>query len=454
MGVGDNIFLNWPEKETLLTDNKIAAETIKDLVYPLPQTEKTLFIPEITERRFRPEPVNRSFLGDNLEFMQQLMAQGYENSLDLIYIDPPYMSSSNYHAKTIIESSKGKRTVSRLAFTDVWNYDIKEYLTHIYPRLKIMYSLLKENGSIFVHLDWHISHYVKILLDEIFAPEAFINEIVWCYSGGSGAGRHFQRKHDVILWYAKGNEYIFNPQYRPYTEGTIQRGLTRVKGNKYHLNENGANLQDWWADINKILSPTARENLKFPTQKPLGLIKRIIAAASNPGSLVADFYAGSGTTAVICEELKRQWICCDSSPLAADTMLSRLIQNKSRPFSLEINNNQITQSNSFMIIEAVKTQTYDNEVDISINIKGFTPEQEGIVSNTPAAFINFWEVDLNYNGTNFCSDVQVLRKTKKYDDSLCLDIVVRIPARNEFVIAVRIHDLWGCIITETTTVCL
>lgn len=448
MKAGDDIFLMWPGKEADFPIPKAAKDKTKDLIYPCILTERTLFTPEITERKVSPAPTNRCFLGDNLEFMQQLITEGYENALDLIYIDPPYMSSATYHAKTVIESKNNKQFISRLAFSDVWNNDIKNYLTHIFPRLQMMHRLLKENGSIFVHLDWHISHYVKILLDEIFSPEAFINEIVWCYSGGSGAGRHFQRKHDVILWYAKGPGYIFHSQYRPYSEGTKQRGLTRVKGDKYRLHEKGANLQDWWTDINKILSPTARENLKFPTQKPVDLIKRIIVSASDPGSLVADFYAGSGTTAAACTELDRQWICCDASPLAVNTTVCRLSQMKNQPFIMETDNDYITQSSAKVKIEAVKTQASDNKTDLSIQIKEFTPLQENIASNSPAAFIHFWEVDLNHNGVNFCSDVQILRNSTKYDDSLCLDIMVRIPAREQLTIAVRIHDLWGNITTR------
>ena len=443
MGAGEKINLSWPGKESVLTGQKRTAEKLKQTVYPRPLTEKTLFTPEIEERKVEPADVNRSFLGDNLEVMEQLIGAGYENNIDLIYIDPPYMSSSNYHAKTLVEGRDYKKTISRLVFTDTWKDDINNYLTHIYPRLQMMYRLLKENGSIFVHLDWHISHYVKILLDEIFSPRSFINEIVWCYSGGSGAGKHFQRKHDVILWYVKGPDYIFHPRYRPYSEGTRQRGLTQVKGDKYQLNEKGANFQDWWSDINKILSPTARENLKFPTQKPIALSERIIAAASDPDSLVADFYSGSGTTAAACEKLGRSWICCDLSPLAIDTMSRRLIKSKSRPFSLEIDQGYIKPENAGIKIETTTTQSGEDTIDINIFIKEFVPRRENVPGDSPALFIHFWEVDLDHDGRDFHSDIQVLRNTAKYDDSLCLDINVRVPVREPLYIAVMVHDLWG-----------
>ncbi|NLB53095.1 MAG: site-specific DNA-methyltransferase [Syntrophomonadaceae bacterium] len=444
-----NITLIWSDKDTEVHFDNDLHVNAQDFIIPNMITEKTLFVPTVKIHNENLTVKNRLIQGDNLDVMQFLLTQGFEKSIDLIYIDPPYMSASNYHIKTIIESKGTKQTINRPAFEDTWNNETENYLNHIYSRLKVMYKLLKANGSIFVHLDWHISHYVKVLLDEIFTPDAFINEIVWCYSGGSGAVRHFQRKHDVILWYVKGVDYIFNPQYRPYTEGTVQRGLTRIKGDKYKLNEKGANLQDWWADINKILSPTARENLKFPTQKPISLIKRIIAAASNPGSLVADFYAGSATTAEVCEQTGRSWICCDSGQLAIETALSRLIKCNANPFSLEVIN-QPSSQNSLLEVEARTIKESDGEIDISINIKNYIPESlpENYKHNHPAALIHFWEIDLNHNGNNFYSNIQVFRKTRKLDDSLCLDIIVRIPARNKYAIAVRVHDLMGNITTS------
>ncbi len=452
MKPGERINLSWPGKGTVFADQKRVVEKMNHMVFPRPLTEKTLFVPEIERRKNELIQANRSFLADNLDVMQQLINEGYEKSLDLIYIDPPYMSSSNYHAKTVVEGKNFKKSLSHLVFTDVWNDDIKNYLNHIYPRLQMMQRLLKENGSIFVHLDWHISHYVKILLDEIFSSRAFINEIIWCYSGGSGKGRHFQRKHDVILWYANGTDYIFNPQYRPYSEGTKERGLTRVKGGKYKLNEKGAKLQDWWTDINKILSPTARENLKFPTQKPIDLVKRIINAASEPGSLVGDFYAGSGTTAAACEAMERFWICCDSSPVAIDTMSRRLIKSKGRPFSIEMDPDHVKSAAAK--IETVITQVREKTIDINIYIREFAPREKDLPSDSSVVFIHFWEVDLDYNEKDFHSDIQVLRNTAKYDDSLCMDITVKVPARERLIMAVRIHDLWGDITTERLEIML
>ena len=154
-----------------------------------------------------------------------------------------------------------------------------------------------------------------------------VNEIIWCYGGGGAPRKKYNDKHDLFFWYAKSKDWIFNPQYRPYTEKTLQRGLTKVKG-KYAekgLIEEGALLNDWWVDITKILSPTAYENLKFETQKPEYLLKRIILTSSNPGDIVADFFCGSGTTLAVAEKLDRRWIGSALSKFAIQVTRKRLL---------------------------------------------------------------------------------------------------------------------------------
>src|SRR5262249_55226426 len=148
----------------------------------------------------------------------------------------------------------------------------------------------------------------------------------WGFGGGGAARNTYRRKHDNLFWYTKSGKWTFNPQYRPYTEGTHQRGLTAVKGPRYQLREEGATLETWWTDpeVQKILSPTAAENLKYPTQKPESLLERIITGHSNAGDLVADFFCGSGTTGAVAGRLGRRWIMADSSPAAIQTTRKRL----------------------------------------------------------------------------------------------------------------------------------
>jgi hypothetical protein len=194
-------------------------------------------------------------------------------------------------------------------------------------RLERMRGLLSPRGSLLVHVDPRVSSHLRLVLDEIFGPRAFVNEIVWCYGGGGAPRRHYPRKHDNILWYARGKEWIFNRQFRPYTPGTAQRGLTRVKGPRYKLRPEGAGLDDWWQGkaVQKILSPTARENLKYPTQKPEGLLERILLGHSLPESLVADFFCGAGTTLAVAERLGRGWIGCDLGRRAVQVTRKRLL---------------------------------------------------------------------------------------------------------------------------------
>ncbi len=398
------------------------------------------------------DPNGRIFLGNNLLLMEFLINNGCRETLDLIYIDPLYLSSSAYNSTIKIKdtASDTSDSLSRPVFSDNGAEGIDKYLDDIYPRLKMMKELLSEQGSLFVHLDWHISHYVKILLDEIFSPDSLINEIVWCYGGGSGSKRHFHRKHDVILWYARSKEYIFHPQYRPYTAGTLERGLTRVKGDKYHLHQEGALMQDWWMDINKILSPTAGENLKFPTQKPEALIKRIISTASNQGSLVADFYAGSGTLASVSQEMGRRWITCDDSPIAIQTSLERLIKQGRGAFTVEQVGIDLQPSDkrSYLKLKPPSIQLFnESSVLLLLGIEDYIPHEQNLsllkktwgIKN----LIDFWEVDLNYDGNIFHSHVQVLRDRKLYDDSISLSLKLRVDVRKTYKIAVKVYDIFG-----------
>ena len=327
--------------ERLQSPNKITLQT-NELV--LPSKDQSGFfrgqVPEFNDKSW----LNRLIYGDNLLVMQALLAGDPETGLpsmrgkiDLIYIDPPFDSKADYRTIVTLPNStiEQKPTViEQFAYSDTWKDGTVSYLKMIYPRLALMKELLKDTGSLIVHLDWHVSHYVKILLDEIMGKNNFVNEIIWCYGGGGAPQNYYPRKHDNLLWYTKGDKWTFNKQYRPYSEGTLQRGLTAVKGDNYKLNEEGAGLDDWWADkkVQKILSPTAYENLKFPTQKPEGLLNRIILGHSNEGDIVADFFSGSGTTAAVAEKLGRRWIICDIGKPAIMISRKRLIDQDAKPF--------------------------------------------------------------------------------------------------------------------------
>jgi len=283
---------------------------------------------------------NRLIWGDNKYIMASLLEE-FAGKIDLIYIDPPFATGADFSVKMEIgdvEWTKEPSAIEDKAYRDTWGRGLDSYLQMMYERLVLMRELLSDKGSIYVHLDWHVGHYIKIIMDEIFGKENFVNEIAWCYGGGGAPRNYYPNKHDTLFWYAKGKDWIFNKQYRPYTEGTIQRGLTAVKGNQYELNEKGAGLDDWWAgkEVQKILSPTAYENLKYETQKPEGLLGRIISGHSNEGDLVADFFCGSGTTGAVAEKLGRRWIMADLGRFAIHTTRKRLLGIEGcKPFVLQ-----------------------------------------------------------------------------------------------------------------------
>lgn len=252
-----------------------------------------------------------------------------QGGLKLIYIDPPFDVNADFSMDIEFGENtftKKPNILEEIAYRDTWGKGADSFISMIYERLLIMRDLLADDGSIFVHCDWRLSGALRVLMDEVFGTEQHRNAIAWCYGGGAAPQKHYPRKYDSIFWYSKGDSWTFNKQFRPYSAGTLERGLTAVKG-PYELSEEGAALVDWWSEkeVQKILSPTAYENLKYPTQKPEGLLRRIINGHSNEGDLVADFFCGSGTTPAVAEKLGRKWIACDLGKFSIHTTRKRLI---------------------------------------------------------------------------------------------------------------------------------
>lgn len=249
------------------------------------------------------------------------MRQIPSNSIDLIYIDPPFFSGRQYNVLW------GDNNELR-SFNDIWEDGMPGYLIWLNARLFEMKRLLKPTGSIYVHCDWHASHYIKVEMDKIFGHENFQNEIVWCYRGGGVPKNDFARKHDVILRYSKESNYTFNPQYVPYSEAS--QNLVRARGgvsidDRPRDLARGASMPDWWTDIN-ALQTWSPERAGYPTQKPEALLERIIKASSNEGDTVLDCFIGGGTTAQVASKLGRKWIGCDQSRVAIAVTAERLKQ--------------------------------------------------------------------------------------------------------------------------------
>jgi adenine-specific DNA-methyltransferase len=254
--------------------------------------------------------------------------------INLIYIDPPFFTGADFSFKVKIDDSEVEKepsVIEEKAYRDTWKGGISTYLDYMYERLVLMRELLADNGSIYVHLDWHVGHYVKVMMDEIFGYENFRNEIVWFYPDTPGrTERYFNSKHDVILWYSKSNKYLFNAddvREEILPESKERYKSPRVLGGRSYVGGKSAEIGKVPEDVWRIPSVkgTTVEDVAFDTQKPEALLKRIILASSNPGDIVADFFCGSGTTLAVAEKLGRRWIGCDLSKYAIQVTRKRLL---------------------------------------------------------------------------------------------------------------------------------
>jgi adenine specific DNA methylase Mod len=289
---------------------------------------------------------NRLVYGDNMLAMQALLKGDPANgtpslrgAVDLIYIDPPFDSKADYRTKINLPGTTVEQrptVIEQFGYSDLWQNGTVSYLEYMYPRLVFMRELLSERGSIYVHIDWHVGHYMKIILDDIFGKENFQNEIIWHYIKGASGNDRFGRKHNTILFYSRNDTYSFNRDaigipYNPETLARAQRGEARYNVSAEELMERGKNPGDVWVDI-PPLQGNSLENTSYATQKPEALLERIIKASSNKGDLVCDFFGGSGTTAAVAEKLGRRWITTDIGKPAALVMRKRLIDQEAKPF--------------------------------------------------------------------------------------------------------------------------
>lgn len=273
---------------------------------------------------------NYIFCGDNLDWLKELP----DESVDLCYIDPPFFSNRNY------EVIWGNGYELR-SFGDRFAGGISHYIEWMRPRIELIHAKLKKTGSIFLHCDWHAGHRLRVLLDEIFDDKNFVNEIVWTYSAFKRkTARNFPRKHDVILFYRKDRDnFVWSTQFKPHRPEYLKRWKKDKNGRYYRDDVNptkggtrviyldeleGEIVDSVWDDIPPV-NPMAKERLGYPTQKPEGLLKRIIESASARGSVVLDCFGGGGTTAKVAFDLGRKFITGDVSPVAVKIMAERLL---------------------------------------------------------------------------------------------------------------------------------
>lgn len=393
--------------EGLSSSNRIFLQT-NELVIPSKDSNYRGFIEELERKELiatvdQQEWVNRLVYGDNLLTIQALLAGDDEtpslrNKVDLIYIDPPFDSKADYRTKIELPGTdiEQKPTViEQFAYADTWSAQLGgeqvrgtlAYLRYMYPRLVLMRELLSERGSIYVHIDWHIGHYMKIILDDVFGKENFVNEIIWQGAIGdtSNKNKKFIKSHDTLYFYRKNADgVIWNDVFQEYGETSknlyknkdengfyqliavdnpggggyfydlglgekppkngyrmpietakkwLEEGVLVVKEGsvprrKQYIGE-GVRCRDVWTDITSL---QGAENLGYGTQKPEKFLERIITASSNKDSVVCDFFGGSGTTAATAEKLGRKWVTSDIGKPAAMVMRKRLIDQNSKAF--------------------------------------------------------------------------------------------------------------------------
>ena len=374
-GDEDDVFLFWNGRKEEITNIALPFHSIEHIDEPRKEIQKDGQLYEMFDQRGRQRQgwTNKLIWGDNKLILSSLtngpMREEIEKQggLVLISIDPPFAVGADFGFNIEIgeETAEKKQSIiEEIAYRDTWGKGLSSYLSMMYERLKLMYNLLAKNGSIYVHCDWRVSSVMRLILDDVFGKENFLNELVWCYSERELSTEYWNRKHDDILFYAKNCEdktrpFNWKEVVHNYSEGTIGKfKLIAEDGRLYQLrgvnvqgspwrgkhgipkevektnpewvyrdyldDKEGIRPRDWWSDI-PFINRAAQERLDYPTQKPEALLERIIKASSNEGDLCADFFGGSGTLAAVAEKLGRRWISCDLGRFAVHTQRKRLI---------------------------------------------------------------------------------------------------------------------------------
>ncbi len=352
--------------------------------------------------------------GENLQFMKYLACEkNLAGGLKLIYVDPPFYSGSNYQAIVKIESPllQDLPAIKPLVYDDRWEHGLEDYLTMLCARLFMMRDLLTEDGSIWVHLDWHVVHYVKILMDAIFGEKNFINEIVWLYKSGGTSKNHFSRKHDTLLFYGKNPkpaltiplEKSYNREYKPY----------RFKGVKEYKDDLGwytmVNMKDVWQI--DMVGRTSGERTGYATQKPEALIRRILESCTSEGDLCADFFCGAGTLAATAQKMNRRWIACDMGSLAVTATEKRLAKEQAA-FALLVEKGLNIKGTGLLTLRGEFPDTpFADKIllrltleDYRLHVEELPLEDESkdvvdsILNTDPLQLIDYWSVDFDYDG--------------------------------------------------------
>ena len=346
----EDVFLFWNGRKEDTTNIALPFHSIEHIDEPRKEAQKQGDNFSMFETDFRGRQLkgwtNKLIWGDNKLILSSL-ANGpmreeieKEGGLKLIYIDPPFAVGADFGFNIQIgeESAEKKQSIiEEIAYRDTWGKGISSYLSMMYERIKLMHNLLAADGSIYVHCDWKVSAYMRLLLDDVFGIENFRNELYWYYYNKMPDTRKgvFPRSTDTIFWYVKDkSNYTFKPLEEKRDVAVKQLMRKKVGGKMINARDEAGNVMYQMRDVRVVdnvwrlsmLQPADdTENVNYPTQKPETILERIIEASSNEGDLIADFFCGSGTTAVVAEKLGRKWITTDLGRFSVHTARKRLI---------------------------------------------------------------------------------------------------------------------------------
>jgi DNA modification methylase len=367
-GDEQDVFLFWNGRKEEVTNVALPFHSIEHIDEPRKEVNTELTMFDLRGRQLQGW-TNKLIWGDNKLILSSLINGAMRKQIEdvgglkLVYIDPPFAVGADFSFDIEIggeTATKRQSVIEEVAYRDTWGRGISSYLSMMYERLKLIHSLLAADGSIYVHCDWRVSSVLRMMLDDVFGSDNFLNNVVWCYKTRQFSKNYWNRKHDDILVYVKffGN-HIFNwgdkNVLESYSPETIKKYKLKDENGYYRLCGRGIagspiksakDVDPKWEITNPelvvrdylregfapsdywnidIVNQAALERLDYPTQKPELLLEKIICASTNEGDLVADFFSGSGTTAAVAEKLGRKWIACDLGRFAIHTTRKRLI---------------------------------------------------------------------------------------------------------------------------------
>jgi len=475
--------LTWNEK------NEKVNEFLENTV------SRPLKITDTHQTKIDGERKNLLIWGDN-ELILHSLLEDFKEKIRLIYIDPPFATGGDFNFKILI--GEKNNSINDLAYDDKWKNSLDYYLNFMYTRLILMKELLAENGSIYLHVDWHMSHYIKLMMDEIFGIKNFRNEIIWAYPAASFRTRRFYiRSFDVILFYTKSDDYIFNDDPNIYMEYSDRvknalkdddKGTFYYRGGshdgkklsrKVYVTQKGIFPRDVWNDIPYIRANTL-EYQGFSTQKPERLLKRLILASTNAEDIVADFFCGSGTTLAVAEKLGRKWIGSDITEQAIHITRKRLLDitnsndlfnwklkygKKVNPFNIlslesEMKKNVIPRN--FLSKEIKEEEDYkisENayfDADIEkinnqaiIELKDYILPYVNLISNTLKKriekwtdWIDYWAIDFNNHNDSF-HNMWVSYRTPKSRELKLIADPFHYDNKGNYEISIKVINILG-----------